>query len=723
VTGATGADGITGANGEVGVTGATGADGITGANGEVGVTGATGADGAVGVTGATGADGITGANGEVGVTGATGASGLVGATGPTGDIGAPGIITGGPGPTGVTGATGAAATIQIGTVNTGLPGSNAIVTNSGTSSAAVFDMTIPQGADGSGTTVTITETITSPSTLYYLVCSTNAATKALKYTTPSAKQLVFDPSVPKLTIGTGTTLSTGQIHCGNVTAATFTGTASVATKVTLQDTTITADTYYLVCTTNTTPNDLKYSSVDAKKIIFDPSIPKLTIGSGISGSTGQIHCGNVTAATFTGLASSANQVVLTTTGTAAGTFYLVCATNVTPNSLKISTSAAANQLIFDPSTVKLTIGSGIAGTTGQIHCGTVTAATFTGTVSNVNTTAVTTNAVMYILFSPATSGSTTVQLSSVAANALTYNPATFLLQVGTGVGGSGQFNCNTINCTTMTGTAAAANDVVGGAAGQVLCQTGVSATEFTAAGTIGQVLTSQGAGKPTWGDKVATADDIAGGAAGQVLWQSAAGATSFTAAGTAGQVLTSAGTSAPTWGSTIASANNINSGAAGQVLWQSAVGQTSFTAAGTAGQVLTSAGTSAPVWTDAKAFIVVFGGVHTSSTAAYLKYNGDHSSTTSATSTIFSTRFYPPVACKLNSYNRTNNTSPTTASASIQIYKNGTSQNTTAVAVSSQRALVTLGTAISFTTTDYCEVLITSTSQILADTVITLYFV
>ena len=41
-----------------------------------------------------------------------------------------------------------AATIAVGTVTTGEPGTNATVTNSGTSSAAVFDFSIPRGAKG-----------------------------------------------------------------------------------------------------------------------------------------------------------------------------------------------------------------------------------------------------------------------------------------------------------------------------------------------------------------------------------------------------------------------------------------------------------------------------------------------------------------------------------------------------------------------------------------------
>lgn len=49
---------------------------------------------------------------------------------------------------GVTGATGTAATIAVGTVTTGAPGSAATVTNAGTSSAAVFNFSIPQGVAG-----------------------------------------------------------------------------------------------------------------------------------------------------------------------------------------------------------------------------------------------------------------------------------------------------------------------------------------------------------------------------------------------------------------------------------------------------------------------------------------------------------------------------------------------------------------------------------------------
>ena len=60
---------------------------------------------------------------------------------------------GSPGKDGVDGTDGTAATITIGTVTTGEPGSNASVTNVGTDTASILDISIPRGdkgADGAG---------------------------------------------------------------------------------------------------------------------------------------------------------------------------------------------------------------------------------------------------------------------------------------------------------------------------------------------------------------------------------------------------------------------------------------------------------------------------------------------------------------------------------------------------------------------------------------------
>jgi len=67
--------------------------------------------------------------------------------GPQGNPGSDGA-DGSPGTNGADGAPGTAATIAVGTVTTGAAGSNATVTNTGDSTAAVFAFSIPAGKDG-----------------------------------------------------------------------------------------------------------------------------------------------------------------------------------------------------------------------------------------------------------------------------------------------------------------------------------------------------------------------------------------------------------------------------------------------------------------------------------------------------------------------------------------------------------------------------------------------
>ena len=91
----------------------------------------------VNIKGAKGDKGDTGAQGIQGVKGDTGEQGLQGVKGDKGDTGEQGLQ-------------GIAATIRIGSVYTGEPGTNASVTNSGTSTNAILNFTIPRGNPGSG---------------------------------------------------------------------------------------------------------------------------------------------------------------------------------------------------------------------------------------------------------------------------------------------------------------------------------------------------------------------------------------------------------------------------------------------------------------------------------------------------------------------------------------------------------------------------------------------
>ena len=88
-----------------------------------------------------GPKGDKGDNGDQGIQGAQGVQGIQGIQGEQGTQGIQGIQ-------GEQGADGVSATIEVGTTTTLPAGSNALVENVGTSSEAVFNFSIPKGADG-----------------------------------------------------------------------------------------------------------------------------------------------------------------------------------------------------------------------------------------------------------------------------------------------------------------------------------------------------------------------------------------------------------------------------------------------------------------------------------------------------------------------------------------------------------------------------------------------
>ncbi len=91
--------------------------------------------GATGAAGPTGSAGVKGAEGDTGPQGPTGATGSSGSQGPQG-------------PKGIQGDAGSSATVAVGSTTTGSAGSSASVSNSGSSSQATFNFTIPRGATG-----------------------------------------------------------------------------------------------------------------------------------------------------------------------------------------------------------------------------------------------------------------------------------------------------------------------------------------------------------------------------------------------------------------------------------------------------------------------------------------------------------------------------------------------------------------------------------------------
>ncbi len=119
-----------------------GPQGVAGADGAQGPQG----EGSATVTIGTVTTGNAGTNAAVTNVGSTTAATL-NFTIPKGDTGSTGS-TGSQGVAGNDGSDGAAATIAVGSTTTGNAGTNASVTNSGTSSAATFNFTIPKGDTG-----------------------------------------------------------------------------------------------------------------------------------------------------------------------------------------------------------------------------------------------------------------------------------------------------------------------------------------------------------------------------------------------------------------------------------------------------------------------------------------------------------------------------------------------------------------------------------------------
>ena len=190
-----------------------------GVQGETGPAGQDGQDGAPGqaatVTVGTTTTGAAGTNASVTNSGTSSAA-VFNFTIPRGDTGAAGQD----GQDGQDGAPGQAATIAVGTTTTGAAGTNASVTNSGTSSAAVFNFTIPRGdtgaagqdgqdgQDGAAATVTVGTTTTGAAGTNASVTNSGTSSAAvLNFTIPRGD--TGTPGITYTTIYTGT--GTGDV--------------------------------------------------------------------------------------------------------------------------------------------------------------------------------------------------------------------------------------------------------------------------------------------------------------------------------------------------------------------------------------------------------------------------------------------------------------------------------------------------------------------------------
>ena len=380
-------------------------------------------------------------------------------------------------------ASGSAATFlnTIASALTYNPSTLALTNTGGSISCASVTATNFTGTASTASAVTTVST-TTLSDRYILFTNTIGASATVNVASALDNQLKFNAGSATMTIGnTAGILNVNTINCPNLS-----GTASVATAVTIASTQSTSE-RFLCFATGAGNTGVFLNSAVASKIACVPGTPSITMGSGVGG-TGVITCNSFVGA-LTGNASSATATAITATSVASPR-YLVFTPDTTGNASMYVSPTLATQIYVQPSIPSLVLGNGITGT-GSITCNTVSCTTLNGQATGagtVETIATSTNATRYLLFTPS-NNSTAANAAVQSAVALTYNPGTSLL-TATNLTVSG----------TLTGTvssATTATNLAGGAAGSIPYQSAVNTTALLGIGTAGQILRSTGAA-PSW---------------------------------------------------------------------------------------------------------------------------------------------------------------------------------------------------------------------------------
>lgn len=178
---------------------------LSGPVGPVGPQGVQGIQGSIGNTGPAGVQGVSGTAATVAVGTVTqlsaGASPTVTNSGSSSaatlNFGIPAGFTGS---AGSNGSNGAAATISVGTVSSLPPGSTPTVTNTGSSSAAVFAFGIPSGATGSSGSTGATGSAGTAATIAVGTTTTGASGSSASVTNSgSSSAAVFNFTIPGTT--------------------------------------------------------------------------------------------------------------------------------------------------------------------------------------------------------------------------------------------------------------------------------------------------------------------------------------------------------------------------------------------------------------------------------------------------------------------------------------------------------------------------------------------
>ena len=215
----------------------------------------------------------------------------------------------------------------------------------------------------------------------------------------------------------------------------------------------------------------------------------------------------------------------------------------------------------------------------------------------------------------------------LVGNALTSNYIT-------ATNGASLFNSNLTGITTagiVTGATYYGNGVnISGIVTEITPGPGIQLLPVNGKGSVR--ITSTGVAVAGYSTNAGLTTDVKGGSAGAVLYQIATNDTGFTAVGSAGEILQSNGTSAPSWTSlaainvayadTAGIATNLKGGSAGRIPVQDGVNSTTFTAVGPTGNILLAQGTSTPIFIDPKAQLDVrrakFAGIATNLQSGYI---------------------------------------------------------------------------------------------------------
>lgn len=126
-------------------------------------------------------------------------------------------VSGPQGPQGLQGEVGTAATIAVGTKTTGAAGTSVNVVNSGTSSAAVLDFTIPRGDAGANGDWSTAQTVRNDSSTSATTLASTDAGNLVRFTGGTNITVTLKSGASGVTLATGQRIDVVQTGSGQIT--------------------------------------------------------------------------------------------------------------------------------------------------------------------------------------------------------------------------------------------------------------------------------------------------------------------------------------------------------------------------------------------------------------------------------------------------------------------------------------------------------------------------